>query len=35
METSTLKELPEPLSAPFPEYFYVQTKFAQIEVSRY
>ena len=33
MESSALKELPEPLASPFPEYFFVQSKFAQIEVN--
>ncbi|KAJ6643290.1 Ribitol 5-phosphate transferase FKRP [Pseudolycoriella hygida] len=33
IETTTLKEMPDPLSAPFPEFFYIQSKVAQIQLS--
>lgn len=32
METALLNEFPEPFAAPFPEYFFLQAKFANCQV---
>lgn len=34
VETSLLKEMPDALSSPFPELFYIQAKLANIKVSK-
>lgn len=33
IETATLKEMPDALSSPFPEFFYIQTKVSHVQVS--